>query len=248
MGIFDNTYKPLFFAADTFIFIRKNRWSWKYLIIPAVINFFLFFIIWLSLFSIIKTFLLGLSVFTLIPAFVSTIATGLIFIVTLLVSLYLFFLLANLVASPFNGLLAEKMLVREGLLNVSKNSLLKTIMIEVRRSITFEIIKFFLIIGVFLLSLILGALPVVGFVLAGSINAIGHAYLALMDFFDPVLSNAKMPVPNRFRYVSSHLKGNWGLFFLTMGVMYIPLINIIYIPFAVVSSSLSYIEDQKHNS
>lgn len=244
MAFLADSYKPIFFAKDTFVYIRNNRWAWKYLIIPAIINFFLFFVIWLSLFSVIKAFLLGLSVFSLIPAFVSTLAAAVIFMVTLLVSLFLFFLLANLIASPFNGLLAEKMLIKEGLLKNTNNSILKTILIEIQRTVKFEIVKIILIICIFLLGLVVGAIPVIGFSLAGLINVAGNAYLALVDFFDPALSSMKTPVTQRFRYVRNHLKGNYGLYFVTMIVMFIPLVNIIYIPFAVVSSTLSYIEDQ----
>lgn len=243
-----STYKPLFFAKDTFSFVYKNRWSWKYLIIPAIINFFLFFFVWSFLFVFTKTYISGLSFFASIPSFVSTITMGLIFLVTLMVSLLLFFLLANFIASPFNGLLAEKMLIKEGLLKVSTNSLLKTILIEIQRTIKFEIVKIFLTISIFVFGLILGIVPIAGFLLASIFNMTGNAYIALMDFFDPALSNVRMPVSDRFRYVRGHLKENWGLFFLTMFVMYIPMINIIYIPFAVVSSTLSFIEDQKHNS
>lgn len=245
MVLAQSGYKPIFFAKQTFVYIRKNRWTWKYLLIPGVINFILFFVIWLSLFGVIKAFLLGLSVFSLIPAFVSTLAAAFIGIATLLVSLFMFFLLANLIASPFNGLLAEKMLIKEGLLKNTNNSILKAILIEVKRTINFEVVKIILIICIFLLGLVIGVIPVIGFPLAWIINVAGNAYLALVDFFDPALSSMETPVSQRFRYVRDSLKGNYGLYFLTMIVMFIPLVNIIYIPFAVVSSTLSYIEDRR---
>lgn len=239
---------PIFFAKGTFSYVRTNRWTWKYLLIPAFINLCLFFLIWFSLFSLINSLILGLSFFSVIPLIFSTIVAWVISLITLFVSLMLFFLLANFIASPFNGLLVEKMLVREGLLKDQRESLVKTILAEIGRTLKFEVVKVVLAVTIFLLGLVLGAIPIVGVALASTLNIVGNAYLALVDFFDPALSNMKVPVTMRFKYVQSHLKDNYGLFFLTMAMMFIPLINIVYIPFAVVFATLSFIDEKKNSA
>lgn len=246
MSLFRLNKTPIFFAKGTFHYIRTNHWSWKYLITPTIINLIIFFLVLFSLFNAINSLILGLSFFSLIPGIISTIVTWVVGLITLLASLLIFFLLANLIASPFNGLLAEKMLVKEGILKDKKESLIKTILIEVGRTLKFEMVKVSLVVTMFLLGLVISAVPLVGVALAGVLNIIGNTYLALVDFFDPALSNMKMPVSERFQYVKKHLKGNYGLFFATMVVMFIPLVNILYIPFAVVSSTLFFIEDQKN--
>lgn len=229
------------FPYPVYRFIVKNRWSWKYLLIPILINLTLFFLFWFLLFDFVKVFVSGLEVLSSIPHIFTTIVSGLLLLITFLISIYIFFLLATLIASPFNGLLVEKMLVNSGILSQTTDSGIKRIVIEIFRAVQFESVKIFLIILIALAGFLIAFIPAIGLFLSTTLSFAGNSYLTLADFFDPVLSYKGMPVSRRFLYVKRSLSDNFGLFLVSGLFMYVPIINIFYIPIGVIAATLSYI-------
>lgn len=245
MSRISNTLDSTLYFKKTFTYLKTNKWSWKYLIIPFFINFIISIILWVFLFNLIQGFVLGFSILSMIPAFFTGIISLIVVIISLLVTIYLFFLLANIISSPFNGLLTDKMLSKAGIQSESKVDFISLIIREVIRAIKFELMKLLLIIFLFLLGIIITAIPVLGVFIATIINFTGNTYLSLVDYFDPGLSYLGFNVSEKFRYVRRIIKQSWSFFLFSGFFMYIPLINIIYIPLAVVTANLVIIEKQK---
>ena len=239
-------------SINSFLYIKKTReyikanpWCVKYLIIPFVINSLLSIALWVFLFNIIQTFILSLGFLGAIPAFLSGVISFFVLVITFLTTIYLFFLLANLIASPFNGLLTDKMLSKAGIASENKTNVLSLITREIIRAIKFEVLKLFLVFLLFILSLIISVIPAIGVVLAGVLNFAGNTYLSLVDYFDPGLSYKGVNISSRFKYVKNVIKDSWGFFLISGLFMYIPFINIIYIPLAVITANLVLIEKEK---
>jgi CysZ protein len=180
-----------------------------------------------------------------IPGFLTGVISFLVLVITFLTTIFLFFLLANIIAAPFNGLLTDKMLTKAGVESENKTDLVSLVLREINRAIKFEVLKLLLVLVLFVLTLIITIVPVVGVLLAGVINFIGNTYLSLVDYFDPGLSYKGYDVSGKFKYVKNIIKESWGFFLLSGLIMYIPFINIIYIPLAVITANLVLIEKNK---
>lgn len=234
-------HKPL----KTINFLKKNRWSYKYIILPYFINFLLFVFVWYSIFTFFSGLLLSISLLQAIPAYLTFIVSGTLLIVTFLVCAYFIFLISSIVASPFNGLLVKKILHQEVLLNIEEKTNIYSIFAELKRSSSFEILKLILIVLIFLAGLIFPLIPIIGVAIAFLLNYLGNTYLTLVDFYDPALSNMGIGVSDRFKYVRKNLLKNKSLFIGTLFLTFIPLVNIVFIPFAVISATLTYINKKK---
>ena len=227
---------------QTSTYVIKNKWIWIYLIIPWILNVIILFVFWFIVFNALQATVLGLSFFAGSGGILSGIVSVILFILTGFIGIIIFYLLASLIASPFNGLMVESMLGRVGYIKDSDKGFIKSIANELFRSLKFEGIKLTLIVIFISGSLLLGLLPIIGVVVAGILTYFGNTYLALVEYYDPVLSSSGVEVRDRFRHVKKNLKGNFGLFLLSGLMIYIPIINILYIPFAVITATLTYIK------
>lgn len=245
MSKISSTLNTLFYIRKSFKYVKSNPWCWKYLIIPFVINLILSIVLWILLFNLIQGFILGLSFLSIIPAFLTGLISILVLIITFFTTIFLFYLLANIIASPFNGLLTDKMLSKAGIESENKTDVVSLIIREIIRALKFEALKLALVFMLFILGLIISVVPVVGVILAGLINFFGNTYLSLVDYFDPGLSYKGFEVPAKFKYVKNITKDSWGFFLVSGLMMYIPVINIVYIPIAVITANLVLIEKNK---
>lgn len=237
-----SSINSLFYIRKTFQYVKSNPWSWKYLLIPFLINLIFSVGLWVFLFNLIQGFVLGLGFLSVIPGFFAGFISFLVLIITFLTTIYLSFLLANIIASPFNGLLTDKMLKRAGIESANEQDVLSLILREVFRAIRFELLKLILVLFLFIFGLIISIIPVVGLLLAGLLNFMGNAYLSFVDYFDPGLSYKCVDVTEKFKFVRNIIKDSWWFFLLSGLIMYIPLINIVYIPLAVITANLILIE------
>jgi CysZ protein len=189
--------------------------------------------------------LLGLSFLSAIPGFFTGFISILVFLITFIITVYLFFLLANIIAAPFNGFFTDKMLSNAGIVSENKANLVNLVIREISRAIKFEILKLFLVIVLFFTGLVISLIPAIGFLMAGLLSFVGNTYLSLVDYFDPGLSYIGVNISGRFKYVKNIVKDSWGFFIISGFVMYIPILNILYIPFAVITANLLLIEKNK---
>lgn len=245
MSRISTTINSFFYTKKSFKYIRVNPWIWKYLIIPFIINLILSISLLFLLFNSIQGMLLGLSFLSVIPGFFTGFISILVFIITFIITVYLFFLLANIIAAPFNGLFTDKMLSDAGIVSENKTNLANLFIREISRAIKFEILKLFLVIVLFFTGLVISLIPAIGFLMAGLLSFVGNTYLSLVDYFDPGLSYIGVNISGRFKYVKNIVKDSWGFFIISGFVMYIPILNILYIPFAVITANLLLIEKNK---
>ncbi len=227
---------------QTSTYVIKNKWIWVYLIVPWILNFIILFVFWFFVFNALQATILGLSFLAGSAGILSGIISVILFILTGFIGIIIFYFLASLIASPFNGLMVESMIDRAGYIKDSEKGFIKSIVTELFRSLKFEGIKLILVVFFILGSLLLGLLPIIGVVVAAILTYFGNTYLAVVEYYDPVLSTVGVEVRGRFRYVKKNLRGNFGLFLLSGLMIYIPVVNILYIPFAVITATLTYIK------
>ena len=142
-------------------------------------------------------------------------------------------------------MMVEKMMIKAGIIKRSEASMIKDFIDGVKYSIKYEIIKIIILLLVFSISLLIGVVPVVGVFIAGFVTYFGNIFLSLVDFFDPVLSLSRYEVKERFVYVKDNIHRNIGLAIITGIAIYLPILNIFYIPFAVIGATLSHLENDR---
>ncbi len=151
---------------------------------------------------------------------------------------YTFSILANIIASPFNSLLAEateKYLTgktasdSDGLKQIIKD-LLPTIMMEIRKliymilwSIPFLIMLFIPVIG-----------PIIWFLFT--------AWMMSLQYMDYPMSNHKLTFSEQRTLQGKQRLFSLGFGGITMGASMVPLVNFIVMPTAVIAATMIWVE------
>lgn len=158
---------------------------------------------------------------------------------------YFFSTLANLIAAPFNGLLAEK--VEEKLCGtLDNNQSLVSLIKDTPRILSREIQKilYFLpkALGLFILLLI----PALGQTVAPILWFIFSAWVLAIQYCDYPFDNHKVP----FKEMRQDLKQNqakaYGFGACVAFFTAIPIINLIVMPVAVCGATAMWVEEFKH--
>lgn len=214
-----------------------------FVIVPLLVNFLIFASLLTVGFSYVTDLMAWLD--ASLPQwldFLRWILWPLIIVTALLLSGYLFTFIAVLIASPFNGLLAEK--AEELITGRPVDALegLRAALVMVPRGIVREILKLLyyapIALGVFLLTLIPGinaVAPLLWFLLG--------AWMMSIQFVDYPMDNhqrsfAEVKVAVRTRRLSS--LGFGGLVALVAGI---PVLNFFVMPAAVVGATLFWCEE-----
>ncbi|AUI85604.1 sulfate transporter CysZ [Vibrio azureus] len=160
---------------------------------------------------------------------------------------YFFSTLANFIAAPFNGLLAEKVeealtgqpLNDDGILDVIKD--VPRVLAREWRKLLYVLPK---AIGLFLLLLI----PAVGQVLGPILWFLFTAWMLAIQYCDYPFDNHKVPF-NDMRYKLKQKQGKaYGFGMLVSVFTTIPVLNLIVMPVAVCGATAMWVMEFKHQS
>ncbi len=226
-------------------YTAHNKWIWRYILIPWCINIVVLFVFWIAFFRLINNVLFSFEILSDVSGLIATSINVILFLFTILIGVLVFYSLATIIAAPFNSMMVEKMMIKAGIIKRSEASMIKDFIDGVKYSIKYEIIKTIILLLVFSISLLIGVVPVVGVFIAGFVTYFGNIFLSLVDFFDPVLSLSRYEVKERFVYVKDNIHRNIGLAIITGIAIYLPILNIFYIPFAVIGATLSHLENDR---
>ncbi len=212
----------------------------RFVIIPVLINMAIFAIgLWLGmswfdrfLQSILPTWM-AWAEYLLWPLF----AIG-----YFLVVFYLFALIANILAAPFNGLLAEKAEhYLRGTHLQQKDSSLKKVIIEIPQTIGSEISK--------LIYFLLRALPLLVLFLIPGINILAplfwflfSAWMLGLEYLDYPLGNHHVLFRQTRVIVRSHRSRCLSFGSLVSAMTMIPIVNFIVMPVAVVGATALFVD------
>lgn len=180
-------------------------------------------------------------------AFVRPLA-WILFTLTLLVGFgYTFALLAALIASPFNGLLSEKVARQRGHSLTETPLSIGAILSVMGRSLWREAVKlgYFLprLMGVLLLSLLLGFIPVIGW-LAGMLLTLSWAVWNIaIQFIDYPADNQGLNFSQTIEIMRRNRARCLGFGAVIAGLLSVPLLNLLVLPAAVISATLLWTDE-----
>lgn len=163
-------------------------------------------------------------------------------LVLLLVLFFSFTMLANLIASPFYGFLADRVAERErGLVSAPPG--LKDIMLVVPRSVARELRKigYYLprLIGLLLLTLV----PVINLIASPLLILFG-IWMMAVQYLDYQADNDQISFIEMLRWMRGHRALSLGFGLPVYIGMLIPLVNLIVMPAAVAGSTILWVRER----
>jgi CysZ protein len=175
-------------------------------------------------------------------SFLSWILWPLAVVLVLAIVMYVFSSVANVIAAPFNGLLAEKV---EELLTgqeVSGRETIAQALISFPRSIGRECRKLFYYLGFAILTLIASliispAAPLLWFTLS--------AWMMAIEYCDYPMDNHKLSFAESKKRIASHRSTSVSFGALVMLGTMVPILNLVIMPAAVCGGTLLWVERLK---
>ncbi|WP_322494222.1 EI24 domain-containing protein [Chloroflexus sp.] len=212
---------------------------WRYIAIPIGLNLLVGFVLYTTLllagFQAIDALLAGW------PAWIEWLARGLL-IVALFVGLgYLLVRFGVVLGSPFYSRLSE--LLEERLRGVAITAPPATpanIARDLGRALSFEVKKLLLTLAIGLPSLLLNLIPGAGSVLATIAGIALGATIACLDFFDPPLERRRLRFRAKLGFIRRHLPASAGFGLMCLGLVSIPLFNLVAVPICITAGTLFY--------
>lgn len=221
-----------------------------YILVPLVVNCFLFFILTTALFSYLGGFIGGESGW--IPNWLEPWLAPLKWIAWLIVGALLFIfyaysfnMITNIIAAPFYGLLAEK---AEEILTGSKpqseslSSMIPRVMLR-----ELQKLLYFLLRGVFIILIILmiSFIPLLQFA-APLVGLCWGAWSMAIQYSDYPADNNKDPFKKLRERLSNCSYSSLGFGGAVMACSVIPLLNIFAMPAAVAGGTIFWVNELKY--
>jgi CysZ protein len=235
---------------------RRTPHLWGYVTIPILVNFVvgvalyvgLLFFGWESVEGVLVNLSHWLdSLIANLPAwlgFLKFLIIGLGFLLhfLLVVGLLLLtgFVLVQfgvLVGSPWYGQLSEQLEeLRIGQLQRVEVGIVR----DVSRALLFELKKLVLVVGVGLLLLLMNLAPGIGTLAAGSGGIAIAAMIVCLDFLDAPLERRRLRFREKLGIVLGSLPASASFSLVCLGLVSIPLLNLLTIPICVASGTLFF--------
>lgn len=213
------------------------------IVIPQILNLIISILSFLFIFNWIEGIISSLDVWEYLRIFLNIFGG----IISFLLSGLIILAIGSVVSAPFNSLIVEIIFDQHKILKKRDYSGVGLILYEIFRSIKFEVQKIFVQIIFFVFTMILHLIPVLGSLFFGILNFVFGMYINGLDLND--ISNEILR--KSFRQKSKIILKNLDLFgpFLAYSTMFlsIPFINILYLPFGVIGSTLLYVEKYEQN-
>lgn len=235
---------------------RRTPHLWGYVIMPILVNFLVGIAVYAGLlfwgWESVESLLISLSgwldsLIANLPAwlsFLKFIVVGIGFLLHFLLIVVLFictgFLLVQfgvLLGSPWYGKLSEQLeKLRIGQLQIVEVGIAQ----DVSRAIQFELKKLMLVMGLGLPLLLLNFLPGIGTLIA-SIGGIAlAAFIICIDFLDAPMERRRLRFREKLGIVLSSLPASASFSLVCLGLVSIPLLNLLTIPLCVASGTLFF--------
>lgn len=216
-----------------------------YIILPIIVNIILLSILGYYLFTNLKT--LVFNIFEDIPSYLNFLAyiiSAFLSLTIIFVSCYIFSTLATIIASPFYGLLADKV---EMILNQSHGDdmTIPQLIKDIPRILLREIKKQMFFLPLALVCLIISLIPALN-LFAPILWFALTAWMGCLQYCDYAYDNHKIP----FNSMQRDLKNN-PIATLSFGTVIalsltVPILNILIPPAAVCAGTKYYLEIQKN--
>ncbi|MEJ2202140.1 MAG: sulfate transporter CysZ [Desulfuromonadaceae bacterium] len=168
-------------------------------------------------------------------------------LVTAIVVFFLFTVIGNLIASPFNDLLSEKTeRMLTGVMREEPFSL-RTFGRDAVQTLMVELKKLSLFVILMLCLLLLNLIPVVGSLLYSVLAVMLTLFFLVVEYLGFVFSRKKLDFGEQRRYIFSRKTTMLGFGVGVMTLLAVPFLQFICIPVAVIGATLLWCEDQEQN-
>ncbi|AFZ48490.1 protein of unknown function DUF540 [Cyanobacterium stanieri PCC 7202] len=236
--------------------ILKYQKLWQYLIIPILINiavgvgvYFLLLQPSLLLFDILQNDLnaIALSYVNRLPealGFLLPITSIFAIVIRTLLTIILFVLIGfiivqfgSVLGSPWYGKLSEEIeIIKLGNLELVEVNALQDIL----RALLFELKKLLLIALVAIPLFLLNFIPAFGNLISGIGGLSLTVFIICLDFFDAPLERRKLKFRHKIQFVLARFPSSAGFGLMCLGLISIPLLNLIVVPLCVSGGTLLF--------
>lgn len=224
-----------------FKLLLKNKKLFKYFIIPIVINAVVFLGFAIGVGWGMIDWINGLVDQQAAWYWAALFYFAIIFIIlaVLLIIVFAFTAICNIIAAPFNDLLSEK---TEEILNrkFDEEFSLKKVMADAWRAIKEEIKKFLLFDVSQLFLLILNLIPLIGTIIYAILSVLLSWWLLAYEYMEIPMGRRQLKFKDKRKFVNKNKATSIGFgAAVTLGTL-IPVFNIFYIPTCVVAGTMLY--------
>jgi len=249
-GFFSGVFYP--FLAIKILWQNKNLW--QYLIIPILINIIVGIVTYILFLEpsvkfydnfannliiqvdqLIYNLPQWLEFLTYIIGTIALLFKGLIFVILLIIIGFIILQFGGILGSPFYGKLSEKIeILKKGNLEIIEVNFIR----EILRAILFELKKILLTICLGIPFFLMNFIPAFG----NLISLIGGLSITItiicLDFFDATLERKRLSFREKLKFVWGGFPLTIGFGLVCLGLISIPLINLIAIPICVSAGTL----------
>ena len=235
---------------------RRNPHLWSYVTVPILVNFVVGIALYMGLLffgwdsvsdltiylsnwfnSSIANLPAWLDVFKYLIIGVGFLLRLLLIVVLLLIIGFLLVQFGVLLGAPWYGKLSEQLEeVRTGQLQVVEVGIVR----DISRALLFELKKLVLAVGVGLLLLVLNLVPGIGTLAAAAGGILLAALIVCLDFLDAPLERRRLHFRDKIRLVLGCLPASASFSLVCLGLVSIPLLNLLTIPLCVASGTLFF--------
>lgn len=234
-----------------FRLIQKHRSLWPFVLMPFVINLLLGIGLYsIGLWSGLQLIdgwtaqLIEWSGPTWLDTLVQVLSPVIQGVLLLLLFVVLGFVLlqfGSILGSPFYGQLSEKLeVLRTGKLEAPQSMGAGAILIDIWRAILFEVKKLLLLLGVGSVLLLANFIPVAGTVVATVGGVSLTAFLVCLDMLDASLERRRLKFRQKLGMVLRSFPASAGFALVCLGLVSLPLMNLLVIPLCVSSGTLFF--------
>ncbi|MBV1914493.1 MAG: sulfate transporter CysZ [Pseudomonadales bacterium] len=217
----------------------------RFIVVPLTLNVVLFsLLIWQGFGWIDQAVAYGLSWIPDWLSFLSWVMWPLLFLTMMIFVFYTFSIVANLIASPFNGLLSEK--TETQFLPPATNSSLGItgILALVPHSLSREASKLLYFLPRALVLLVLTLIPGINLFAIPAWYLFSAWFLAI-QYCDYPTDNHNISVPELRALLGKKRLCSFGFGSITLLFTMIPIVNLVVIPAAVIGATLFWMEELK---
>ncbi|MDN3638901.1 sulfate transporter CysZ [Simiduia curdlanivorans] len=214
-----------------------------FILVPMIINVVLFFVVTAWLLSEFGLLMDGMMSY--LPGWLSFLGSILWLFAAFLVIFvygYSFSIITNLIAAPFNGILAEK--IEEKLTGIAPPA--EPLQQMIPRTLLRELLKLWYFISrgflVLLLMFALAFIPLVN-LLAPVIGVLWGAWCMSIQYVDYASDNHKTPFKSLRQQLGSQTLGSYSFGGLVMLGNMVPVLNIFVMPIAVAGATVFWLKD-----
>jgi CysZ protein len=224
------------------LFIWTHRVLWKYAAAPLFISTVILGIAYMVIYS---SFSRLVSPYANEEWYWQILYYVLPVIVTILLMVIVFFVftrVASAIAAPFNDLISEKTEeLTRGTFGETPFSFIRLLKDSVR-----SIAHSFKILGIYVAILVAGLpillIPAAGGLLYTALGALLSAYMLAYEYLGYPMDRRRFSFSEKRRFLRSHFRSTMGFGLGNLAVASIPVINLLFIPAAVVGGTLLFLD------